>query len=1215
MTVGSSYTALSLNWSHLTLNRDIVSSLPLRQMSSLIVFSTLVVDLLIVVGSVQAQTTSVVLGRVIDASTNQPVPFATVYINASTRGTAADAEGNYQLAGVLVGTVEIVASSVGYNAGRQTIRLSGTKPSRVTFSLTPDAKSLQAITVTAKRSRAYDRMTRTFQQELLGNTPFSDKCLITNLDVVSLTQEDGRLEAQASQPLVIDNKALGYRIYYDLTHFDSFRRATHYAGTSRFEALPPENPEQAQRWERNRQKAYRGSIRHLVASLIAGTYEQEGFLVYKATFDVPADPSIPVIQSSRELPTVLARADSLLKPAQLASERQLFSASPLEVFYTRQHVLSTPYRDMPYAYSVMYMPKGKAAIVTTEGWIAQPNGLEVRGAMSEDRLSTLLPADWQPAQPVEKSPTVMPNEGTVLPADTLLRSLVSQWDSRQKGQSPSLFLHIDKSLYATGDRLWFSGLVLDPTTHQPFIKSITEGENPVHVELMAPDGRQIMHQWARVVEGRTSGNFRLSDSLATGLYRLLAYTETDTIYARPAFERTVSIVNGLSVHTGANRASPTVAGDSIDVQFLPEGGHWVAGLAARLGIKAINRQGRGVVITGHVHSIQGTELGHFATNQLGIGSVDLLPQSNQRYMAEVNTSSGHLLIDLPPVDSSGLVLAADVVTDSTQLVIRVQAAGDLASRPVYLVVQSGGKVVQQTKLQLLQGKARLTVPTATLPVGVAQITLLSAQGMPYAERLVFIPERLVPIQHEVITDKTTYQPRTPVTVSLRVTDGYGEPLSIIGSVSVTDAGQLPADTSAATIRTHLLLSGELRGRVEQANEYVKSNQINNRQALDDLLLTQGWRRFTWRFRAPAAKPGAVAPIGISLAGQVLDKKNKVLPNVNVLFTFTGRSGAPFARSARVDQQGRFRIDDLVLLDTVTVGMRVMTAVFKSIPSAHVVLTPPGGYFRSSNFTGVDVAGIVPLLPSIQQRQASNPSQYREWDARQLQEVTVRAAKPDDDSQARRVSLHGAADVTILFDEKSRSYANTYDMLSGGVSGVQVIAKGEGSGYTVTVRGSGSFRAPTPQYIVDGLYVDENTQGNILFMLNPGEIERIEVIKNAGGAIYGARGGAGVIAFFTKRGRSDRARLNNSDETTQPYQGYLTQREFYTPRFDSPPEEPASYDDRRDVLYWKPILLTNGRGTTTFRFPLSTISRTIRITLQGITTDGRPVYVNREMKMW
>jgi len=70
-----------------------------------------------------------------------------------------------------------------------------------------------------------------------------------------------------------------------------------------------------------------------------------------------------------------------------------------------------------------------------------------------------------------------------------------------------------------------------------------------------------------------------------------------------------------------------------------------------------------------------------------------------------------------------------------------------------------------------------------------------------------------------------------------------------------------------------------------------------------------------------------------------------------------------------------------------------------------------------------------------------------------------------------------------------------------------------------------------------------------------------------------------------------------------------QREFYVPRYDSEmsgSNASAPVEDR-DVLYWKPLIVTDSKGQSQLRFPLSDKVRTLRVLIQGVTADGRPVH--------
>jgi hypothetical protein len=107
-----------------------------------------------------------------------------------------------------------------------------------------------------------------------------------------LTKRITTCYATANEPLVVENQALGYRLVYDLQHFDAAASGkTYSAGTARFEELKPESERQANRVRRNRLAAYQGSIRHLMASLVDNTFEQAGFMVFQedVTKPMPAD--------------------------------------------------------------------------------------------------------------------------------------------------------------------------------------------------------------------------------------------------------------------------------------------------------------------------------------------------------------------------------------------------------------------------------------------------------------------------------------------------------------------------------------------------------------------------------------------------------------------------------------------------------------------------------------------------------------------------------------------------------------------------------------------------------------------------------------------------------------------------------------------------------------------------------------------------------------
>ena len=115
-------------------------------------------------------------------------------------------------------------------------------------------------------------------------------------------------------------------------------------------------------------------------------------------------------------------------------------------------------------------------------------------------------------------------------------------------------------------------------------------------------------------------------------------------------------------------------------------------------------------------------------------------------------------------------------------------------------------------------------------------------------------------------------------------------------------------------------------------------------------------------------------------------------------------------------------------------------------------------------------------------------------------------------------------------------------LQGKVAGV-VIQQSDGApggGMSVLVRGANSFTTSSqPLYIIDGIPLETGStpsnvaltseqSSNPLSFINPHDIESMEILKDASAtAIYGSRGANGVVIITTKRGRSEKPKVEVS----------------------------------------------------------------------------------------
>jgi TonB-linked SusC/RagA family outer membrane protein len=129
--------------------------------------------------------------------------------------------------------------------------------------------------------------------------------------------------------------------------------------------------------------------------------------------------------------------------------------------------------------------------------------------------------------------------------------------------------------------------------------------------------------------------------------------------------------------------------------------------------------------------------------------------------------------------------------------------------------------------------------------------------------------------------------------------------------------------------------------------------------------------------------------------------------------------------------------------------------------------------------------------------------------------------------------------SIRSDEFEDGVSSSVDQLIGNkVAGVRMVQSSSqpGSGASINIRGASSINAGTgPLYVVDGLPIDKSSAAdaaggsftsppgsrNPLNSINPGDIESIEILKDASAtAIYGSRGANGVVLITTKQGQNN-----------------------------------------------------------------------------------------------
>jgi hypothetical protein len=780
-----------------------------------------------------------------------------------------------------------------------------------------------------------------------------------------------------------------------------------------------------------------------------------------------------------------------------------------------------------------------------------------------------------------------------------------------------VYLHLDRPVYGTGETIWFNAYLVDALRHRPDSLS-----KVLYVELLSPQRQLVARRTLRVAPGGlANGDIELDDSLRAGTYLLRAYTNwmrnqgPSFFYQRqlqvwPAAPKD-SDAGGTTPALTTSRATAaqkTTAG-KVDVQFFPEGGSLVAGLPAVVGFKAQAATGRGATISGQLLDAQNKPVGAaFKSQHLGMGRLSFTPTAGQRYHARVTLADGTAAdYPLPAVQPSGYAL--HVVDSGDAFDVEARYVGATPPGPALLLTEVRGYIIGLAPRPLTSDGKPVSwhVLKSKYPSGIAHFTLFNAQSQPQAERLAFVQNGPPALKITLTADKAAYGIHDRVLMKAQVTDASGQPVTTRFSVAVAEQGAANLDATAENIASNLLLTSDLAGYVEAPGYYFGTPTPETTRALDDLLLTQGWRRFVWKdlLAGPVPTPQYESEQALALRGVVTGMGHNPIPNSQL--TFVESKPIKQFLTGTTDAQGRFSFVGFDGRDTAVVTLQGR----RTGGGANVTVRPDLG----AATTGMPLPGL-PNIASPTPAVADYLKRSRQQRVTELQNMpddglrNVRLADvavtgqrernviPANDT--RRLIPGVVANTVINFADMpaAQSGIPIFSLLQGRVAGLTI--SGSPPNQSIQIRNSGS-----PQIVLDGQRVD----ADVINTINSTDVEAVEVFKGNEAAIFGSSGG--VIAIYTKRanknykGPTGPGRDTNPGLVTVKLPGYYQAREFYRPRYGAPVLNAPEADPRRLTIYWNPSLQTDSKGEAEFTFYTADGSGNYQATAEGLTLTGEP----------
>jgi hypothetical protein len=223
----------------------------------------------------------VIKGTVCDQNTKSPIYSASIYFNGTSAGTLSDQNGNFEMDVSKYIYMPLTISALGYFSVTLT-DFTRIKPLHIY--LKPKLFELNEVVVNAK-SHARERRANLliFKNEFLGTTVNAMDCEITNEDDIKFiyNNDNDTIRAYANKPILIENKALGYKIAYYLDKFEYCKEDASFSfkGNIIFTEDLASDETKKKSYDRKRKTAYLGSRMHFFRALWIDELNSAGFTV------------------------------------------------------------------------------------------------------------------------------------------------------------------------------------------------------------------------------------------------------------------------------------------------------------------------------------------------------------------------------------------------------------------------------------------------------------------------------------------------------------------------------------------------------------------------------------------------------------------------------------------------------------------------------------------------------------------------------------------------------------------------------------------------------------------------------------------------------------------------------------------------------------------------------------------------------------------------
>lgn len=738
----------------------------------------------------------------------------------------------------------------------------------------------------------------------------------------------------------------------------------------------------------------------------------------------------------------------------------------------------------------------------------------------------------------------------------------------QNNLQEKLFVHTDRQNYLTGEIIWFKIYAVDGMYNNPLNLS-----KVAYVDILDNQQNAILQAKIILKEGSGSGSLFIPVSVSNGNYKFRAYTNWMKNFSPEYyFEKVITIVNPQKVPDVVAKQNKS----DYDIQFFPEGGNLVNDITSKVAFEAVGSDGKGIDFKGAIIDQKNDTVVRFSPLKFGMGSFLFTPNRNSSYTAVIRTAGNKPLIKaLPAVANEGYVMQ---LSDNNpgQVDISISSKSN-PSGVVYIFVHTRQLLKLAKEATLNNGSAHFLVDKKSLDDGISHITIFNSARQPVCERLYFKrpAEKLFIDAHP---DQQQYTGRKKVSVSINAKDQSANPLNANLSMSVY---RLDAFQTAYTgdILNYLWLTSDLQGTVESP-EYYFSNSTEVNEVTDNLMLTQGWRRFEWKNVLTNNAPAfnfLPETYGHIITGKIFNTiTNEPASGIIAYLGVPGKRVQLFASSS--DSLGRllFNTRDLY-------GNEIVVETDTQIDSTYRIdISKP--FSEQYSKTPVPLFNVRADMQETLEKQNLGMLVQNIYSGNKIRQF--------DEPALNSFGFFKRPDKSYLLDDYTR-FVTMEEVLREYIREVNVFR--EQKRFHLKVVGEQEFLKGDPLVLIDGI-----PQFNMdkVMAVDPLSIKRLDVVPQT--YYYGPSIQQGIFSFTSYKGDIGGTDIDPRAIVID-YEGMQMQRVFYSPVYETDNQINSPVPDFRNLLFWSPLIKVNSNIPVSF-YTSDQDGKYIGV-VQGITAKG------------